>query len=63
MVGDLKEMGIEPMVSVWLIAEEASENYQEMLSLAILNARKPRKRPGQILTPVSQIRRNPDARE
>lgn len=38
MVKELKEMGIELMVSVWPTVEEDSENYEEMKELGLLTA-------------------------
>ena len=36
MLAELKEMGIEPMVSVWPTVDKESENYQEMLEKGLL---------------------------
>ena len=63
MVGDLKEMGIELMVSVWPTVEEASENYQEMLELGYLVRSEAGKRLGQIFNACFADMTNPDARE
>lgn len=48
MVRELKEMGIELMVSIWPTVEEGSENYKEMEELGYLTRSEHGKRIGQL---------------
>ena len=48
MVEELKEMGIELMVSIWPTVEETSENYVEMEELGLLTRSEYGKRLGQL---------------
>ena len=63
MVDELKEMGIELMVSIWPTVEETSENYQEMEELGYLTRSEHGKRLGQLNVASLIDVTNPDARK
>ncbi|NMB46686.1 MAG: glycoside hydrolase family 31 protein [Firmicutes bacterium] len=62
MVGELREMGIELMVSIWPTVEEGSENYKEMKELGYLTRSEAGKRIGQLGNACFIDVTNPDAR-
>ena len=63
MVEELKEMGIELMVSIWPTVEETSENYKEMEELGYLTRSEHGKRLGQLNVASVIDVTNPDARK
>ena len=63
MVEELKEMGIELMVSIWPTVEETSENYKEMEELGYLTRSEQGKRLGQLNVASVIDVTNPDARK
>ncbi|AZO94557.1 glycoside hydrolase family 31 protein [Halocella sp. SP3-1] len=63
MVKELKEMGIELMVSIWPTVEKGSENYQEMKELGYLTRSETGKRIGQLGNACFIDVTNPDARK
>lgn len=63
MVDELKEMGIELMVSIWPTVEETSENYKEMEELGYLTRSEYGKRLGQLNVASLIDVTNPDARK
>ena len=62
MVRELKEMGIEVMVSIWPTVEQDSENYEEMRRLGYLVRSEAGKRLGQLGNACFVDMTNPDAR-
>lgn len=62
MVQELKEMGIELMVSIWPTVDEGSENYREMVDLGYLTRSEYGKRIGQLGDACFIDVTNPDAR-
>lgn len=63
MVNELKEMGIELMVSIWPTVEEGSENYQEMMELGLLTRSEYGKRIGQLGNACFLDPTNPETRK
>lgn len=63
MVRELKEMGMELMVSIWPTVEEGSENYKEMEELGFLTRSEAGKRIGQLGNACFIDVTNPDARD
>ncbi|MDF2988270.1 MAG: family 31 glucosidase [Eubacterium sp.] len=63
MVRELKEMGIELMVSVWPTVEQGSENYEEMKELGYLTRTEASSRMNQLGSMCFVDMTNPDARE
>jgi len=62
MVDELREMGIELMVSIWPTVEEGSENYNEMVELGYLVRSERGKRLGQLNRAAIFDATNPEAR-
>ncbi len=63
MVRELKEMGVELMVSVWPTVDESSENYEEMTELGFLTRSEAGKRIGQLGDAAIIDVTNPDTRD